>query len=75
LLPGRLEALMEADHKAFAQRTVAIGAAPSRHSDIRSGDRVGLFMANYIQYLECFDRIWRVNLGRARHEIFIANKR
>jgi acyl-CoA synthetase (AMP-forming)/AMP-acid ligase II len=56
---------MEADHEAFAQRAVAIGAAPSRHSDIRSGDRVGLFVANYTQYLECFDGIWRVNLGRA----------
>jgi long-chain acyl-CoA synthetase len=49
---------VEADYATFAQRAAAIGAQLSRKYDIRPGDRVGLFMTNCTQYLECFYAIW-----------------
>ncbi len=49
---------IEADYAALAQRAAAIGAVLSRQYDIRPGDRVGLFMTNCTQYLECFYAIW-----------------
>jgi long-chain acyl-CoA synthetase len=49
---------VEADYAAFARRAAAIGAHLSRKYDIQPGDRVGLFMTNCTQYLECFYAIW-----------------
>jgi len=45
---------VEADYAAFAQRAAAIGAELSGKYGIQPGDRVGLFMTNCTQYLECF---------------------
>ena len=49
---------VEADYATFAQRSAAIGARLQQQYGIQPGDRVGLFMTNCTQYLECFYAIW-----------------
>src|SRR5258708_26807175 len=67
---------IEADYATFARRASAVGAGLSRAYDIQPGDRVGLFMTNCTQYLECFYGIWWAGavetfeiLGAVGHEI------
>jgi len=49
---------VDADYATFAQRAAAVGAHLSRHYNVQPGDRVGLFMTNCTQYLECLYGIW-----------------
>ena len=49
---------VEADYAGFARRAAAIGAGLGRDHGIQPGDRVGLFMTNCTQYLECLYGIW-----------------
>jgi long-chain acyl-CoA synthetase len=49
---------VEADYQTFARRAAAIGAGLVRDYGIAPGDRVGLFMSNCPQYLECMYAVW-----------------
>ena len=51
-------AVIDADYATFARRAAALGAALRRTHDIQPSDRVGLFMTNCTEYLECFYAIW-----------------
>ncbi len=49
---------VDADYVTFAQRAAAVGAHLSSQFGVQPGDRVGLFMTNCTQYLECLYGIW-----------------
>jgi acyl-CoA synthetase (AMP-forming)/AMP-acid ligase II len=49
---------VEVDYATFAHRAAAIGAGLMRDFGIAPGDRVGLFMSNCTQYLECMYAVW-----------------
>ena len=49
---------VDADYATFARRAAAVGAHLVRKHGVRPGDRVGLFMTNCTQYLECLYGIW-----------------
>ena len=51
-------AMIEADYTTFARRAGSIGAYLADFCGVTPGDRVGLFMANCTQYLECLYGIW-----------------
>ena len=49
---------VDADYATFARRAAAVGAHLARKYGVKPGDRVGLFMTNCTQYLECLYGIW-----------------
>ena len=49
---------VDADYATFARRAAAVGAHLAQNYGVRPGDRVGLFMTNCTQYLECLYGIW-----------------
>ena len=49
---------VDADYATFAKRAAAVGAHLVRKYGVKPGDRVGLFMTNCTQYLECLYGIW-----------------
>jgi len=49
---------VDADYATFARRAAAVGAHLVRKYGVKPGDRVGLFMTNCTQYLECLYGIW-----------------
>lgn len=49
---------VDADYATFARRAAAVGAHLAQTYGVRPGDRVGLFMTNCTQYLECLYGIW-----------------
>jgi long-chain acyl-CoA synthetase len=49
---------VDADYATFARRAAAVGAHLVRKHGVKPGDRVGLFMTNCTQYLECLYGIW-----------------
>jgi long-chain acyl-CoA synthetase len=49
---------VDADYVTFARRAAAVGAHLARKHGVKPGDRVGLFMTNCTQYLECLYGIW-----------------
>jgi long-chain acyl-CoA synthetase len=49
---------VDADYATFAKRAAAVGAHLARKYGVKPGDRVGLFMTNCTQYLECLYGIW-----------------
>lgn len=46
------------DYRGFARAAAAIGANLAARHGVRAGDRVGLFMANAVDYLEILYGIW-----------------
>ena len=49
---------VDADYATFAKRAAAVGVHLVRKYGVKPGDRVGLFMTNCTQYLECLYGIW-----------------
>ncbi len=49
---------VDADYRAFARRSAAVGAYLAARHGVKPGDRVALFMTNCTAYFECLYGIW-----------------